>query len=334
MNKTLLGLIAALVVAVALLFVLQRSEEAEATYVASDRAFAVEDIGEVSTIRIADMQGRSLELSKRGTEWVFDDSVQVSPSIMNLVLKVVGKLKVDHLPPDGTIPMIRENLQTSAIRVASFNRDDEQLASFLIGPSTKGGKRSYALVDGAEQPYAVRAPGMGGPIRVLFDLRSKTSWKSKSYIEFDPDEIQSVEVNYPREPGESFRIARSSEGFTIDPLSELVEQPPGQPSQRLLESYFEGYSYAPALAWLDEYEAKDSLRSVTPHAEVRITERNGRVTNLKLDPSYVRNQFGELDFNAPIPSFFVDRNGTELASVQTRLIEQWFRSYREFFQTS
>ena len=332
MSKTTLGLLAALLVAGAAYLLLRADRAEHSASTTGDRAFAVERAEDIARIRVADLRGNTLDLSRGGpTGWLVNGEHPASPSVLEQVLKVLTRVSVDHIPPAGTLPMIHEAMATSGIRVTSFGADGAVLRSFIIGPSAQGEKNSYLLLGGADQPYAVRTPGLAGTLRPLFDLRSEDAWRSRTYFDVPPDSIVAVTVDYPLQPGESFRVTRTGEHIALEPGNTLAARD-AEPQQRMLASYLEGFADVALVRRTNDYPQWDSLRAATPFARITVARTRGDSLRLNLYPQYLRDRFtGEPLTGEPVAVYFVERDGRELAAVQTPQLQQWLRGYSSFF---
>ena len=332
MSKTSIGLLVALAVATGVMLWLRLGGTDDLALSAyADRQFAVTDPDAIGRLFIADMQGRRLELTRRGSDWLIADSLVASPSIMREVLNVLSKVEVDFIPPAATAATVTDAMRANALKVVVFDRSGEQLRSLLLGPSTPDERNSYMLVEGQRQPYAVRVPGHTGSLRPLFDLRSVDAWRALDFVAVDPAEVVAVETVYPRQRGAGFAIERAGERRMIRPADPLVAPPPQAANSRLLESYVEGFADVPLVRRADEWWGADSVRALEPFARITLRLAGGDSTVLRLHPVYLRDGAGNPRVHEPIPSYYVDRDGAELALVQTMQLQPWLRDYRSFF---
>ena len=332
MSKTSIGLLLALGIATSVLLWLRLGGSDDLALSAyADRQFAVTDPDAIGRIFIADMQGRSLALSRRGGDWLIADSLVASPSIMREVLNVLSKVEVDFIPPAATAATVTDAMRTNALKIAVFDRGGKELRSLLLGPSTPDERNSYMLVEGERQPYAVRVPGHTGSLRPLFDLRSIDAWRALDFVAVDPAEVYAVETVYPRQRGAGFAIERAGARRTIRPADPLVAPVSTPGNARRLESYVEGFAEVPLVRRADDWSGADSVRALEPFARITLRLADGDSTVLRLHPVYLRDDAGNPRVDEPIPSYYVDRDGEELALVQTMQLQAWLRDYPSFF---
>jgi len=332
MNKTLLWLVALLFVLLGLFWFLREQEAEVKTAAYPDREFAIKDENSISRIFIADLKGRTMNLTRQSDgEWLINDTVGASVTIMDQVLYTLSKIRIDHIPPETMNKTIFESMSTSGIKIEAFDAEGQKLRSLILGPSTQDERASYMMVEGQKQPYAMKVPGHTGTLRPLFDLRNIEEWRSRDWIAIKAEDITSVEVNYPRQTGSGFSIRRVGDSLQLNAESELVEISQQAPKQRLLESYLEGFEYVPLFKREDENPMKDSLSSMIPFVEVRITQKSGETEELSLIPAFIRKNDGSLDLEGDFNNYWVVQKPGRLQTVQIQQLREWLRDYRSFY---
>ena len=332
MNKSLLWLVGLLIVILSIFWYLQKQETEVKATAYPDREFSIKDETQISRVFIADLQGRKMNLTKQeGGLWLINDSVKASVTIMDQVLYTLSKIRIDHIPPETMNKTIFDAMRTSGIKIEAYNAENQKLRSLILGPGTHDERGSYMMVEGQKQPYAMKLPGHTGTLRPLFDLRSVEAWRSRDWISIQPEEIKSVQVNYPRQKGSGFTIQRKADSLQLKAESDLVEISQKAPSQRLLESYFEGFTYVPLFRREDDNPKKDSIMSLTPHIEMRIALTSGDVEELALIPAIGRLDDGSLNLEGRFPNYWVVQKPGRIQTVQVAQLKQWLRDYRSFF---
>ena len=308
----------------------QETESKAAAY--PDREFAIKDESTINRVFIADLKGRTMNLTKqKDGAWLINDSVKASVTIMDQVLNTLAKIRIDHIPPETMNEMIFESMKLDGLKVEVYDAANKKLRSLIIGPATQDSRQSFMMIEGQSQPYAMKVPGLSGTLRPLFDLRSIEDWRSRDWMSIKPEKIQAVEVNYPRQKGSGFSIRRSGDTLKLNAENELVEISNEAPKQRLLESYLEGFSYVPLFRRENDNPIKDSIQSMIPFAELRITKESGDVEELTLVPAHGLLNDGTRDLEGPFTNYWVNRRPGGFQTVQKQQLQQWLRDYRSFF---
>ena len=331
MTKTTLGLLAALVLGAAALYALRSDTSAEATSAYPERAFGVPDREAVARIFIADMSGRTMDLT-RGADgvWLIDDSLVASPTIVEQMRATLEQLRIDHVPTRATADVQREYLAARALKVEAFDAAGEKLTGVLIGSSVSKGRGSYMVVDGYDEIFAVRRGMLTGSVRPQFDLRGVAAYRSQDFMTYDPADIQSVEVRYPRAPSRSFAIRRETDGLVLEPLASVVGVARRQPQARRLESYLEGFSDVPLARWVNDHDYRDSISAMVPFMQIVVATTSARDT-FELQPAALLKD-GVYDQANPFNTYWVERGTHDFVTVQDHQIDQLLRGYQDFFQ--
>lgn len=332
MNKSLLWLVALLIVLLGLFWFLQNKEVDVKSAAYPDREFAIKDETSIDRVFIADLQGRKMNLTKQADgSWLINDSVKASVTIMDRVLNALSKLRIDFIPPETMNAMIFEAMSTSGIKIEAFDADNQKLRSLILGPATQDERSSFMMVEGQSQPYAMKLPGHVGTLRPLFDLRNIEEWRSRDWMAIEPEEIKSVQVNYPRQKGSGFSIERSGDTLQLKAESELVEISQQAPKQRLLESYLEGFAYVPLFKRQDDNPMKDSIKQMIPFVEMRIVKQSGETEELALVPAFGRLPDGTVNTTGSFTNYWVIQKPGRIQTVQVHQLQEWLRDYRSFF---
>lgn len=332
MSKTTVLLAVALFVAAGAFFFLRGRENVAAAEVYPERQFAIPDRHEVARLFIADMTGRSMDLTRQpdGT-WLIDDTLKARQTIVEQALATLEQLRIDHVPTRATAAAQRDRLASRALKVEAYDAAGRKLTGVLIGGSVARGAGSYMVVDGYEDVFAVRRGMLTGTLRPQFDLRSVAAWRSQDFIQYDPVDIQFVELRYPRLPSRSFRVERGRDGLTVEPLADVVgvTQPtPAQP--RRIESYLEAFANVPLARWANDHAYRDSVSAMQPFAQLIVATKDARDT-FELQPAALVNERGIPDPTQPFTNYWVERGREDFVTVQVHQVEPILRTYQSFF---
>ena len=328
MSKSILGLLGLLIVLLAAFWFLRKQDTAAKMQAYPDRELAVENGDEIDRVFIADLRGRTMNLTRQPNgDWLVDDSVKASATIMERVVQVLSQLRIDHIPPNTMVPTIMESMRTTGIKIEVYNKENERLRSLILGRGTHDDRASFMMVEGQSQPYAVTVPGFTGTMRPLFSIANVEDWRSRDWLAIPPEKIEQVSIDYPNQPGASFRIERDADSLRLEPGNPLVKVTGKSPRQRLLESYLEGYVNVALFRREDNLPAKDSLKAMSPFAYVNIRLADGSTEELRLIPAYSGIPVEKGGFT----NYWVIQKPGRLLSVQATKLQPWLREYRSFF---
>ncbi len=327
------ALLSAAVALTALAFAYIRYEDQHREAAYPEREFAVSSPQVIGRLFIADMTGRSMDLRLQiDGSWLINDSVTASPTIMRQATRTLSELKIDHIPNSAAARTVRREMSANALKIEVYDREGTKIRSLLMGGGTPKSVGSYMMVEGYNDVFAVRRGMLTGILRPLFDLRDVSSWRSRDFIAYPPEEIRSVEVRYPRRPSESFRIIRSGDTLRLDALNELTGARRERPQQRRLESYLEAYQRIPLSTFENEISWRDSISAMVPAIQIVVEVGHDRKDTFELQPVLMLNEQGARDASLPFSSYWVEWGRRNFVTVQDHQLAPALRTYQSFFE--
>ncbi len=242
------------------------------TDAAADRDFAYPQVENIHRIFLADRQGNQATLKRGGPSgWTFDGYPANENAVKNL-LQAVEQISVQTLPTSKAIPNLVRNLAAGGILVQLFDAQDRKLRGYYVGGGANGELGTVAIMEHSDNPYIVHLPMWTGNLRHRFNLRGD-EWRSKVLFRADPDRVESLSIEYPRQRSESFRLERQSGGSYR--LSAYY--PGGPPPREVPGGVAEGILSRYETYFISRYEnadtpSIDAAREVLPFAIIRLKE--------------------------------------------------------------
>jgi len=301
----------------------------------ADREFAVEDVEDVYRIKLTRRTGRTIDMKKEDEDWfVGDQKRKVSKNIISNLKSVLSNIQIKFIPPAKYNKKIINEINRIGTQVDLYNKNDKLMKSYFVGGNVPDGG-TYYIMQGSVQPYVMeRKIGYGG-VRDLF-IYEETELYDKAIWEVDTEKIVSVEVDYPKDKQQSFKIQKSETGYVIDPLHKTTRRFTTIPDQNKMKAYVEGFDVIYSESNENTNKLFTQLKSMTPFAIMSFATEDGEKKTVKLYPV---NQFLEKDteLNAMekanllyLERFFVVTDWGDLYSAQKRLIYKLFRGYKHF----
>lgn len=336
MNKNIgLFLLLILLSGLAYYGVSKSSKSGSSTIDTSDREFAVENIDDVYHIKLTRRTGRTLDLTKEGEDWfVGANHKKVSKNIMGNMKGVLKNIRIKFIPPARYNEKIINEINRIGTQVDLYDKNDKLMKSFFVGGDAPDGG-TYYIMQGSVQPYVMeRKVGVGG-VRDLF-IYEETELYDKAIWEVDTETISAIEVEYPKDKQQSFKIQRVENSFIIDPFYNTTRRITTKPDQDLLKSYVDGFDVIYSESNENKNKLFSQLKEIVPFAIMSFTTFNGDKKTITLYPV---NQF--LDEHEEMSAmekanllylerFFVVTDWGDLYSAQKRLILKLFRGYKHF----
>lgn len=337
MNRTnlLLLLFVLLGIIVGYLVFSRMPEENNLSSLVADRQFAPEDIDEVHKIFLADRAGNQTTLSRQNGYWLYNDKYKARPNAIENLLDAVKRIQVKYKPPVAAVENMIKDLSAQGIKVELYDKNDKVLKIYYIGGGTADERGTHAIMEGAEEPYVTHIPGWEGNLRFRYNLKGD-DWRDKTLMSFQPEEIASLSVEYPKQRNKSFRFFNENGQYSVIPFYEVSPVINRPLSKGKTEAYLTTYESIVAEAFENSNPIRDSILALVPFSVIRVKDQSGLETELKLFPLIPRGVNIDpktgIQQNAQIERFFVHYNGQDFMLAQNRILNKVLWGYDYFFE--
>ena len=182
--------------------------------------FQVWDTASVSKFYLADRRNNEslLERQPDGT-WMLNGTYKAHSkqvqALLGTLYKVRIKMPVSRASHDNIVKQLAVNSTKVEVyqivpRINLFNRiklfpHEKRTKVFYVGDATKDSSGTFMLKEGADKAYIVYIPGFRGFITTRFTAQPD-DWRDHSVFSANMVDIQSVSVEFNREPQSSFKI--------------------------------------------------------------------------------------------------------------------------------
>jgi len=164
--------------------------------------FVVEDTASINKIKVSDAKN-SLILERQKSNWKINNSYTARNEAIYDILKIFNQLQIQSTVPNSALDSVEKSLKTNYFQL--------ELSGNFIGTKTfkinnlTNKMGSYFWSENSESPLILYVPGMNKNLAAYFST-NPAFWRSKTVIDYLPNEIKSVELSYPAENEKSFRI--------------------------------------------------------------------------------------------------------------------------------
>jgi hypothetical protein len=239
--------------------------------------FAVENTNDIQRIHIFKRNGVQAKFERQGDDWIINDRDLANADPMETLLKTLKTMRVSYIPLKAAEPGIIKEMGSKGIKVELYNRKNEKIKCFYVGGGDLAGESTYLIMENSNQPYAVSIPTLIGLIRTHFDYQP-LRWRSRYIYPFPKEELVEMEMAYPAEPLQSFRLKKNSNGqFSISAINNLEEKPA---NISLANAYIKAIKDIRCEAIVNDLEEKDELTSNNPFATLKVKNAKGETKTL------------------------------------------------------
>lgn len=190
-----------------------------------DAAFAVEDTASITKLYFADKNTNEVLLTRTTNGWLLNNKYPTNERIVDLVLTTLKKIKVKAPVSLASHDNVVRRLASSSIKVEVYQMvyridlferiklfQHEKLTKvFYVGGATQDNLGTYLLMEDAERPYIAFVPSFRGYLSTRFSP-IPDDWKSHVIFNKKLSEIKSVQLEFGREPENSFKVEVAGAG--------------------------------------------------------------------------------------------------------------------------
>jgi hypothetical protein len=122
-------------------------------------------------------------------------------------------------------PVGKASFNTIVKQLASTGRKieiyvgEELIKTYYVGDPTEDNLGTYMMIENSSRPFICWIPGFNGYLTPRYFVL-EDEWKSKIFSSFKINEINSVKINFFREPQSSFEIKNTNRLFSVKRLSD------------------------------------------------------------------------------------------------------------------
>jgi len=260
--------------------------------------FSIADTASVTKIFLADKNNNEVTLERSpGGGWLVDGKFTAQQAKISSFLETLTNLEVRSPVPLAA----RNNVITRMAVIAKkveiyqvapliniFNKiklfPHEKLTKvYYVGDVTQDNQGTFMLMEGAEEPYVVHIPGFRGFVSTRYST-IKADWRDYTVFKTPINEIQSIKVEFPFQPEQSYQFeVQDNQNITLRSLAgnQAIYAYDTIRALNFLTS-FEDVRFESLLAHLVEKEFIDSVSASTPKTIITLTDREGKVNEVKI----------------------------------------------------
>lgn len=317
----------------------------------NEKIFAVEDTSLITKIFLTDKQNRSILLTRiTPGNWTLNDSLPVRNDGINTILKTIKRLEVKEYVPKSARENVMKRLATIGVKVEIYQTvyridvfglklfpHEKLVKTYYVGDQTQSMMGTYMIIEDAEQPYILHIPGFNGFLSSRYSTLLN-DWRDHTIFNVKLANIQSVNMEFPSEPEESYKIENT--GNTTFTLTSLFEnkQFADYDTIKLLDvlAAFRDIKYE-AIVTNDELHNKDSVLVTTPFHILTITDISGNTSKIKT--FHKKANEGEVELDGTPTLYDKDRlyalfnDGKDFALIQFYVFDSILRPLSYFLKT-
>ncbi len=336
-NKSSLLVITALCVLCAISFWLYKNKTSGSTLNKDARNFAVEDTSVITKIFLADKDGKSVTVEKKGNAWIVNGKYPARPDAISLLLYTMKMVDVKSPVSKAAREAVIKRMATSSIKVEIYE-GEELIKQYYVGHESLDNDGSYMILtnlsngENYDEPYLTFIPGFTGFLAPRY-ITDESEWRDRVVVNYIPPNLKTIKLELAENPDSSFVInLKSTTQFELKKLNgQDIAFDESKMKQYL--AYFQNISYEKLLTNFNK-KLCDSLRSAMPYMKLTITDTKNetKVFNfLHKNSTFEINKKYGIDYKYdPDRCFMRYDNDKEVALVQFYVFGKLLPTYVYF----
>lgn len=241
--------------------------------------FAIKDTAQITKFFLADKRGNSVTVAKNEKGiWMVDNTYEADVTKVNLILATMHEVTVRNPIPESAFNTVVANMATDGVK-AEFYVGDDCVKTIYVGSSTPDQLGTFMMIEGSSTPFVTHIQGFVGYLSPRF-FPFAMKWKGRKLFNTPLEEVASVKVTYPAQPGNSFEL-KNTPVTLLDGTGKPVTVADEKFAKFYLSGfqnlYFEGYDEE-----LTGFKA-DSIKQLTPFCIIELTRTDGKITRLQVN---------------------------------------------------
>ena len=249
--------------------------------------FAVDDTSTVDKIFIADMDGKSVTLTRpeQGKLWELNGRFKAREDALNLILKTFKRAAIQGPVAETAEPNVVRLISARGKKVEVYQGGDAPVKTWYVGTATPSHTGTYMVLETPEgrgsKPYVVHMEGFTGYLSTRF-FTSERDWRFTGLFNHPKRSLARVAVRNLDRFGQSY-VLSSEQGGVLE-LRDLEGNPRAYSDTSGLRQHFLRFKKV----HLETYESRldeaveDSLRSASGAFELSTWNKLGERSMVKV----------------------------------------------------
>ncbi len=239
----------------------------------SKTAFAIANTDEIDKIFISHKtEGKVLLEKKKGIWFVNGKYEAFKPTIDFFLNETIKKIRVKGPVPKPARDLVIASMATMAFKTEIYINGELE-KTYYVGQPTTDMMGTYMYLEGSDEPYITNIPGFDGFLSSRYPVDEK-EWVTKVIFDYKPEQIKSVDVNYPEDINSGFTVTRKNNKGDFD-ISAAKTAPNGTMNYAAVKSYFGMFGFKCAEAFVEFTPHQlDSMKKSVPFCIITLIDSN------------------------------------------------------------
>ena len=272
-------IIALVVIALGVLAVILINQNGSGTLKPELKDFAVQDTASIDKIFMVRKSNEQVILSREEGSWMVNDTYEVRPDAISLLLKTIQRLRVKAPVSKSAMDYVLKMMATRNTKVEIFSKG-KLIKTYYVGGPTQDQVGTFMMMEGSSVPFVVSIPGFAGYLSSRY-FTEEDQWRTPLLLSYDYKEISQIRSVNNDDPSQSFILSSGNDKLM---MTRLENNEQASSLDTLAVRFFISNHERVAcefFADLLEPEIKDSLAAAQPFHVLEITDIYGKKTKIE-----------------------------------------------------
>ncbi|MDA3910718.1 MAG: hypothetical protein PF448_05110 [Bacteroidales bacterium] len=262
------------------------------------RDFAVQDTAQIDKIFLVDKDNNQILLERENSHWLVNKKTMAREDLKDILLETIHRVEVYSPVPKTRQEYVIRDLASNGIKCEIY-QSGKKVKTYYVGGVTQDNLGTYMLLENSAEPFIVSIPGFSGYLTTRYSTSEK-EWVSKRVYSYSFNQIASVEVEYPNEPSQSYKMVNGGNNYfeliRLDNKLPVVKFDTVKVKQQIGRFKKVGFEFIVP----EDFQSQrlDSVRQYTPIYTFNVTDVSGNSRKLEC---YARPNRDELKNDEGIP---------------------------------
>jgi hypothetical protein len=173
------------------------------------RDFAVQDTAKIDKIFLVDKDNNQILLERENAHWIVNGKTRAREDLKDILLETIRRVEVYSPVPKTRQEYVIRDLASNGIKCEIY-QNGKKVKTYYVGGVTQDNLGTYMLLENSAEPFVVSIPGFSGYLTTRYNTSEK-EWVSKRVYDYSFNQIASVEVEYPNEPSQSYKMINAGD---------------------------------------------------------------------------------------------------------------------------
>jgi len=331
MRNTLILLLILLTLG-AVYFFMPKGERSKSSIRIEDREFVNEDRNDIFTITIESEARPMIHLTRKGGGWLINSKHLAKQNIMDNMLMVLSKMSISYIPRKAENETALKRIDKFGMGIKTYDSTGKLLTDFILGPNINSEYGTYIVKKGAKQVYVMALAAQAGGLRGYFNHDVEVL-RDLNLLNLEADDIQTVEVIYPKDRINSYKIDRDGRGYKMTSNQQAYEDK--ALNSNVVDAFFKDFKSVNAERLRNGHLYKDSISNEVPFMTVKVDMENGKTYKLDsypfVDFESKYNTRSVKDVTERHHQFYVNTSWGDFYQVQKKFLEPFMKKVEDFY---